>query len=237
MDPYLLEQNASDDRVGDRAFLPKIAKDFRRFGHGLAFIPVLGSAVGWMAVAAGYVAEVSDSLIHGKFVKALKQSVMGVADTAVTGAGGEMMSTLSGGALGGFTGSLVAWAKEPLSLMATGKSAGELARTATGTLLDMPEDIAARRQQRAAYRQSVQQMQFGRTTGVAPASVGYAPGYGPQMDQAMPGQNDRYWFNQEAQRRGADPEQAYRNFASGNGGHIAALEDARARGPQEQQLA
>lgn len=251
MDPYVTEKNATDNRVGDRAFLPKIARGLRRMGHMLAFIPGLGT-LGAFGVAGGYIAEVSDSLIHGKLVKSAKQLVMGIGDTFVTGFAGETIKSVFGPAIDipllnkiplvgglfsdiGVTG-LVNWAKEPLSLIATGKSAGELTRTAIGTALDAPEEMAERAK-RAEYKKSLQEMPMGRTTGYAPAQVGWAPGMQQQMAVAAPAEQDRYWFDMEAQRRGANPEQAYKNYQQGNGEHVAALEEARRRGPTEQQLA
>ena len=247
---------AFDDRLGDRAFLPKIAKGFRRLGHMMAFVPFMAQ-LGGASVAIGYMAEISDSLFHGKFMKGVKQLVMGAGDVFMTGFLGEYLSKfvgptmdipilskipILGGLFSGWGASgLIQWAKEPLSLIATGKSSGELTRTAIGTVLDAPAEMAdsAKRNQ---YRKSMQQMPFAggqpQTIGYAPAAVGWAPGMQQQMAVAAPQtQQDRYWFNMEAQRRGADPEQAYRNFRQGNVEHVAALEEARSQTPQEHQLA
>ncbi len=246
MDPYVFEQQQgkSDNRVSAAGGLPKLSRMLRRAGHMIAMVPIIGNVPGLFTVAASYVAEAGDSLIHGKPIKAIKQAFMGAADSTMTYMGGEMLGNafeaakIGGLAASGVGTAALAWIKDPVSLIFTGKTTGEFARDVTGELLDAPGDMMKEHKQRAQmkryneYRQQVgaMQQQFGavQTNGSAMAGVGFAPGL--QQEQS------RYWFNQEANRRGVqDPNAAYNNYMNGNAEHLAALEDARARGPLEQQ--
>lgn len=206
-----------------------LGRRLRKIGHVVGTIPFLGSIGAFFGVATGTALMAVDSVMHGNFIKAGKQMIAGGVDTAVT--------MVSGAGLSG----IMIWALDPASLILTGNTMGGLANKVTSWALDAPERAMEKNQYKKRIEDMKQHMGPLQPQMVTQGAVGWAPGMMPQQDMyynTMAPRDDRHWFNQEANRRGVDPQQAYANYMRGEGGeHLDNLNAGRQRAAMLQEQA
>lgn len=203
--------------------LEKVANAFRKLGHTLSMIPVLGVFTAFAPVGVAAILDSVDGFFNKGFGAGTKKLVSGGVDTVVT--------------FGTTTGLPVfQW----VSGLATKESIGELARNGSDAVLDsfIPDSLSGRKNPTQIARETQVLGANPMMTASMPAAVGYAQ---PPMQMGMqatvnpatlaPVQPNQ-WRQMEAQRRGQSLAQADGQWMRNNREDAVALQ--RATAPEQQ---